>query len=487
MKSYAKHERRSSADLYTVSSTVKTWMTRGRQSAEKPSTSRSKIFAALTLLLVTVLLLTACGPERRGSKDNKLKAATIRIAETFVQDGNAEQARNQLHELDVANAMQWLVYVAESAVDVEPNSEQTAALVDLAVSLGSQSNDVLAYAEQNGLADTKAPSASNAVAQSAEDSSVVPVQAALDTPAPAPTVQVIGLDPTMESIEEPAEESIEESTEVSVALPTATPEPAHLPTATSIPVPLVIASTSMNVRTGPGTAYPIVDDMLSGEEADIVARNADSDWWQVKLGGDQLGWVFGQLVSASGDLESVAIASDIPEPPSIPTPAPVVEQPPTEESPPPEPSGPEFKVIERRLWNVYENGGQLNGPSVTCGEKRQLVVNVVDANGVRINGVQVQAEFGAKEIFATGAQGKGDGVVEFILGEGQDVRVIRDVDGRDVTSEVARGMVTKPAGISYQDLIGAQYCTDDASCKSFVDAPGCYGHYSWSVTFQRNH
>ena len=53
----------------------------------------------------------------------------------------------------------------------------------------------------------------------------------------------------------------------------------------------------------------------SGESAEIVAKNAQSDWWQVRLAGDQLGWVFGQLVQTSGDVAAVAVAADIPEPP----------------------------------------------------------------------------------------------------------------------------------------------------------------------------
>jgi hypothetical protein len=144
-------------------------------------------------------------------------------------------------------------------------------------------------------------------------------------------------------------------------------------------------------------------------------------------------------------------------------------------------------MVERRLWDVYENGGSLSGPTVICGEKRQLVVNVLDANGNRLNGVAVQALYGAQEIYVTGSQGKGDGVSEFVLGRGQDVKVIRDADGREVTSDVATGLVTEPAGIPYELLIAGRYCTDAASCKSFVDAPGCWGHYSWTVTFKRKY
>ncbi len=79
-----------------------------------------------------------------------------------------------------------------------------------------------------------------------------------------------------------------------------------------------------------------------------------------------------------------------------------------------------------------------------CGEKRQLVVNVVD-NGGRINGVAVQAEFGAKEICHRCA-GKGDGVVEFVL-EAARMSGSFATDEREVDSEVTRGMSTEPAAI----------------------------------------
>jgi hypothetical protein len=160
---------------------------------------------------------------------------------------------------------------------------------------------------------------------------------------------------------------------------------------------------------------------------------------------------------------------------------------PAEVAPQPAPGGPDFRVVEKRLWDVVENGGRLDGISVTCGEKRQLVVNVLDAAGNRLNGVAVQAIYGAQEIYVSGEQGKGDGVVEFVLGGGQALKVIRDADGREVSSEEVYGLSTKPWEIPYETLIGGRFCTDEASCKSFVDATGCYGHYSWTVTFQRSY
>lgn len=149
--------------------------------------------------------------------------------------------------------------------------------------------------------------------------------------------------------------------------------------------------------------------------------------------------------------------------------------------------GNDFVMTEHHLWDVIENGGQLDGPSVTCGQGRELIVNVLDANGNRLNGVAVQVQYGAREIYVTGSQGKGEGVAEFVLGSGQDVKVIKDTDGHEVSSDVATGMTTKPWDIPYETLIAAKYCQDDASCKNFADHTGCYGHYSWTVTFKRQH
>jgi len=293
-----------------------------------------------------------------------------------------------------------------------------------------------------------------------------------------------------------------------VLIPTPTPSPVPsqpapqtvllIPTNTPVAQPQAIALNGVNVRGGPGTNYPVVGGLAAGDRAEIIGKNPESDWWQIVLPGGVEGWVYGPLVDAQGGVAGIAVAADIPTPPpptATPPDAPPVPVAAATETPLPDApapvvpptDGPEFRVIEKRLWDVVENGGRLDGPSVICGEKRQLVVNVVDANGSRINGVAVQAQYGVKEIFVTGSQGKGDGVVEYVLGRGQDVRVIRDVDGREVTSEMATGLSTEPAAIPYEYLIAGQFCSDDESCRSFVAAPGCWGHYSWTVTFQRNY
>ncbi len=338
----------------------------------------------------------------------------------------------------------------------------------------------------------------------------------LPTPTPTrgelPTVSVdLPITPTAEVV----------TPTVAVVLP--------LPTDTLIARPVVKALNSLNVRNGPGTDYWVVNTLAQNAQAEIAGKNVDASWWQITLADGTTGWVYAPLVEVSGDSTTIAfVDAPLPPPTATATSLPPVEiqntpQPVVAESTPAEatftvtqaapdlaapdlaapdpatpnpatpnpvasaPEQPSFRVIEKRLWDVFENGGTLDGESVKCGEKRQLVVVVVDQNGVRLNGVAVQEEYGAREILVTGSQGRGDGAVEYILGSGQDVSVIRDVDGRGVTSEIARGMVTRPDVIPFETLIAGRYCTDDASCASFVATAGCWGHYSWTVIFQRNY
>src|SRR5690606_1003224 len=95
-------------------------------------------------------------------------------------------------------------------------------------------------------------------------------------------------------------------------LPTATPQP---PAATPISKPMIQASNGLNVRSGPGTAYPVVGAINSGQQADIAAKNPEGDWWQIALPTGGTGWVYGPLVQAIGDTTSIAVASDIPAAP----------------------------------------------------------------------------------------------------------------------------------------------------------------------------
>ena len=234
-----------------------------------------------------------------------------------------------------------------------------------------------------------------------------------------------------------------------------------------------------NFRAGPSTKYAVIGSAPVGTKVRIAGTNKAGDWYHLSNGR----WIAAFLV----DLDGADSAQSPAAPATRVAPAvPVVATPvPAHVDPPPASAGNQFVVVERRLWDVYENGGTLDGPSVHCGEGRELHVNVLDANGSRINGVAVQVQYGARETIVTGSQGKGDGVSEFVLGGGQDVKVVRDKDGSPVTSDVATGLSTDPNSIDQASLIAAGYCQDDESCHHFAVNNGCLGHFSWNVTFQR--
>ncbi len=232
-----------------------------------------------------------------------------------------------------------------------------------------------------------------------------------------------------------------------------------------------VVNRSANLRAGPGTRYAIAGSAPAGATVVIAATNPAGDWYHLSSGK----WIAAFLVDTA--------ATSSPPPASTPTLAPTPA--PVHLGAAPATSDNDFVLVERRLWDVYENGGKLDGPSVHCGNDRRLLVNVLNAEGSRINGVAVQVQYGAREIEVTGAQGKGDGVAEFVLGGGQDVKVIRDAGGAPVTSDIATGLSTSPANIEQANLIAARYCQDEESCRHFAATYSCIGHFSWTVTFQQ--
>ncbi len=233
-----------------------------------------------------------------------------------------------------------------------------------------------------------------------------------------------------------------------------------------------------NLRAGPGTTYAIVGDVRTGEALDVQGRNTGGTWLQLRNGN----WIAAFLVNQAS----------APQPIVTPNPTPVSTTAPTTVAPaatansttaPSTTSGSSFVVTQKRLLSPAENGGGTDGPSVHCGYDRRLTVHVLDANGNRLNGVPVQAQLGAKETIVTGAQGKGDGVAEFVLGGGQEVKVLRNPDGSPATSETATGLSTDPRNIPFDILISGGYCQDETSCQSFAANVGCIGHFSWEVFF----
>jgi hypothetical protein len=105
------------------------------------------------------------------------------------------------------------------------------------------------------------------------------------------------------------------------ATSTFTPASAAGPTGTLPPsptscVPLVNAVSSVNVRSGPGTVYPAIGNLVAGGTAGIAGRSSDGTWWYIDfpIGPGGHGWVSGSVVTATCVPTSVAVVAAPPTP-----------------------------------------------------------------------------------------------------------------------------------------------------------------------------
>jgi hypothetical protein len=96
-------------------------------------------------------------------------------------------------------------------------------------------------------------------------------------------------------------------------------------TPTAAPRPRVITrGDRINLRAGPGTAYPVVGSIGQGEALDIVGKNAElPTWWQVCCVASQRVWVLGSLIEAVGPLDAIPVVAAPPPPAPLPTPLPL--------------------------------------------------------------------------------------------------------------------------------------------------------------------
>ncbi len=105
----------------------------------------------------------------------------------------------------------------------------------------------------------------------------------------------------------------------------------------TFPEGAVVATTNpprTNVRSGPGTNYPVVASASAGSRYQVIGVDAARNWYQVRLPNRQEpAWIFASLTSVSGDLGSIPEVpeAEIPAPPAsvasasaaAPAPAPV--------------------------------------------------------------------------------------------------------------------------------------------------------------------
>lgn len=124
---------------------------------------------------------------------------------------------------------------------------------------------------------------------------------------------------------------------VSTAVITTTLNLATLPVATDVPTAVtapsaqpapgvggqalgtVVNANILNVRSGPGLNFPILATLPLNQVVTLEGRNADGSWLQIRLAGEQLGWVNSAFVSPNLAIASLPV-SETPAPPVAVTP-----------------------------------------------------------------------------------------------------------------------------------------------------------------------
>ncbi|HEX3050256.1 MAG TPA: SH3 domain-containing protein [Aggregatilineaceae bacterium] len=107
-----------------------------------------------------------------------------------------------------------------------------------------------------------------------------------------------------------------------VKLPSSSSAPIPTPTSNSLDVntsnnpaptaslPLISlrinANPNLTVRQGPGTNYPAIGSLNFGDQAAIIGRSSDAQWWAVHYGANT-GWVLGSLTVVDGDTSPIPV------------------------------------------------------------------------------------------------------------------------------------------------------------------------------------
>ena len=398
----------------------------------------------ILLVLLVVSLVSAGCVRVQISRGNQVsladrEAQLRQIAADYALNQDLAQAQRALDALKVANPAQLLVTLAEQDLNAGRSPEEITALAQLADALGAHSARLTAY-----LAPTATPSPLPA-------SQVTP---ALVTPSPTPV---------------PPSPTTIPPTETPVPAPPTATAPALPPTESPSPTPQaprVQTEAAVNLRSGPGTAYPVIGRLQAGQEVDIIGRNASGDWWRLAWAGQGQAWVAGIVVSVLGPIDTVAMAEDIPAPP--PTAIPATPKP-TE---PPKPAV-DYRVVKTRLLHINENAG--------CVGNHNLFVTVIDANGTPLDGVRVGRVWVPDDIKITGGDNKGAGKAVFdLFYHGDQIRIL------DASSETTRSLEVEDEKIPVPELISSGYCPDEAECNRLINENRlCRYHYSWEVVFQR--
>ena len=104
---------------------------------------------------------------------------------------------------------------------------------------------------------------------------------------------------------------------------TDTPAASATSTASATPAHVLTTSTVVNVRSGPGAAYPVVGRLSAGQTVPVIGRDSSAQWFAVNAAGapQGIGWVWSTVVTYSGSINDLPVIQPSGPPPSTNTPA----------------------------------------------------------------------------------------------------------------------------------------------------------------------
>ncbi len=322
---------------------------------------------------------------------------------------------------------------------------------------------------------------------------ILPTAVLVATPEPptataVPQVQATTLPATSTPEPLPTERPEATATAIEVA-------PTETPTA-EIGPSLIVSSDSINVRSGPGTAYAKIGVAAQGDGFRVTAKNEQGSWWQVCCFDGQPGWLFGDLVDLQ-HVDAVTVAEAIPTPPqpaATPVPAPVATVPPPSNLVPGQATvdnsttagnrdaGAQYQIVHYHVRGIEDN----NGGIFNKGGQHHIFLTVLDENGNGLDGAIVKDAVGDKLNVITGS--KGPGMAEITMDwDPYKLYVSADHTGL-VTSQVSNQMNTAHPHIP--DIMGRLGAADNeyAVCPTVDDRctpPFFNVHFSYEVTFQK--
>jgi hypothetical protein len=107
-------------------------------------------------------------------------------------------------------------------------------------------------------------------------------------------------------------------TQTQLVLPTATDTSTPEPTFTFTPSkPIISVSKNTNCRTGNAKNYDYVGALVTGEQAEMLARDS-GNYWYVRLPSGKMCWLWAEYATITGDTSQLPVFT----PPPSPTPAP---------------------------------------------------------------------------------------------------------------------------------------------------------------------